>query len=161
MIVLGLNLTDLIAHLANLIVLIFILRLLLYKPISKFLHDREAKLKQAQDKTMIDREAAQKALDEQQKKLADANAEASSLLHQAREQAVKLAQDIDTNAKRDAEALTLKVQHDLENEVRIAKENMQTEMVTTAVEIAGRILKKDITPADNQQIIDDVLNKAG
>ena len=126
------------AQVVNFIVLLFIFKKLLYKPILKVLDERkkkieeslknaeeiEAKLQETNEK--IDKMLA-KALDEGQKIREESKKEASVYLEDVKQNASKLSQEI---IKKGEEAL------------RVEKEKMQTELRVEFSEIVAAALQK-------------------
>ena len=145
---------ELVIHIGNILILFFILRTLVYKPVAKYMDARKAtiegelakaeeakaQLAQFEEKLAQGDEAAKKLADEalaasKQKALASAH----TIVEQAKAQAADI---IDAAGKEAAEERAKLIG------------GMQEEIGDMAVDIAGRILKREVTTADNAAIID-------
>ena len=146
-------------HIINLIILFVFFRFLLFKPVMKFINKRK-------DKVNAELDGAAKAEQESKAKLDQYN----TLLSQADEDGRKAADRIIDDAKKEVESMigAAKTQADellkqaetkREEEIRKAREGLQKESVTLAVDIAGQILQKEMTESEQIDMINRYVDK--
>lgn len=143
-------------------VLVFLILLaVLYKmawgPILKGLQDREGKIKEDLESAERASAEARKKAEEYDRKLAEAQTEARSVIEQARGDAEKVAADLKAQTQREIDAMRERAQAD----IRAAKEQALSEIYAQAAElstqIAGRILRREINADDQRRLVEESL----
>lgn len=154
------DLGDMVFHIVNVIVLFFFLRWLLYKPVVKFLKKREEKFSvQAND--LDNREKNVEELKEKYETLIKGSKEeAADIVKTATTSANSRANDIMANAEREAQAMMLKSQKDIDEKNKQAMIELKADIADMACDLASRILKREINQEDNKKIIDDFFEKS-
>ena len=125
---LNIDIQQILLHMLNFVILFAVLYFLLYKPVKKFIDDREAEYKKAADEAKNKLEQANKALssldDDLAEKRAAAEKERAELLAKAQEQynqkiadAEKKASDMIDNARSEAESIRKKALKDSKNDI--------------------------------------------
>ena len=133
----GLHPSDLLIHIINILVLFVLLRTILFKPVNKFLSERTARI----ENQLKDAETKQaEALE------LKASQEASAIVKDARNQAEELIAEAHEKIAAD------KVQ---------AVAEARTEVALLATEIAARILKREVSVADNKAVAEDFFRDKG
>ncbi len=141
------------------IVVLVVLKKAAWSKILLGLQDRENRIRE--DLETADRSAkqAQQTLSEYEQKLAAANDEVRQIIDQGRSDAAKLA----TQIKDDAQTQITQMRRRAETEIDAAKQQAvdeiyaQTAMLAT--EVAGRILKRQIDPQDQQQLVQETISE--
>jgi len=146
---------DFAIHIVNIVILFLILRVLVYKPVLKFMRGREARianeLKAAAD---MGREAA--ALkDEYGAKLAAAEDDARDILRDGTNKAAAAAEEIVGAAKAEAVKITDEAKELSERERHAAVAGMKDNIADLAVSLAGKILQREVTAEDNRAAVDE------
>lgn len=156
---LGLDLTEFLLHLLNLLVLLVGLTFLLYKPIKKFMNTRS-------EKYLADKEESLKAAaeaEEWKKKRLElikaAEAEAQSVIRDAKKQAGAEAEEIIQKAKKDANDILEKGYNDLNRQKEQMQEELAESVSELAVGIAAQLIKREFKAEDNDALITSVLEK--
>ena len=142
----------------NIIVLFIVLRWVLFKPVSKFLKAREERFNQRAltlDQKETDAEEMRKDYERQ---LAACREEAAAILAQARTQAEKRGEEIVELARQDAKELMRTAQLDIEAERKAARQEIKDEVAELAVDLAGKILRRNANEEDHQRIVRDFLS---
>ena len=155
------NLSDMLFHVVNVVILFFFLRWLLYKPVVKFLKKREEKFSvQANDL-----ETREKDVEEQKNKyealMKGSKEEAAGIIKTSTETANSRANDIIMNAQNEAQAMLLKTQKDIDERKAQAVVELKSDIADMACDLAARILKREINEEDNKGIIDDFFKRVG
>lgn len=114
-----------------------------------------AEIKAAEDA----RKQAAAALERYEKSLAEARAEAQQLIEKTKAEQATLAADL--RAKADAELTQLRerAQRDIEAAKKQAVSEIYTQAATLATDLAGKILKREINPADQRRLVDESLGQ--
>ena len=131
---------DFVLHIINIVVLFLLVRTLAYKPVRKFMREREEKIA-AQ---LAEAEAAQAGVDalkdEYQTGLANAQEERAAILAESRAAAVKDAEEIRAQAHEQAAQILQQAKLDAEQITADVIRSAEAEMAEAAVELAGRVL---------------------
>lgn len=151
---------DIVFHMLNIVVLFVLLRALLYKPVRKFMQERADGIQKQMDEAQRlceENAAVQKTCES---RLAEAEAEASALLAERQRQASELMD----SAAREVEAQAAKRVRQTDENIRRMKREasaaMEVQITEMAIALAGELLKREITAADQQAAIDEFFHKA-
>lgn len=148
------NLVEILIYMINFVVTFFLLYLLLYKPVSRFLGERRERtvnsLKEA-DKT---RKEAEIILQEAQAELASTGEKSRQLSHETIENAALAAEKIIDNAQDEASAMIVRAREQMEAERQVALERAFTDLVFFAGGLASRVLGREVSIEDNWAIVD-------
>lgn len=154
------NLTDLLLHLANLILLYFVLRFLVYKPVKKFMDKRAATYQEQQEAYESAKQQAQVLEAEGEASLAAARKKSAELLQQAEAIAKQQAQQTVGEARQQAEEIISRAQRESEQHRKQAYRELQEDLSDLAVDIASRVVERNVAMDDDERLIDDFLKKA-
>ncbi len=156
---LGIDAGVLIAQLVNFFLLLALLSLVLYRPVTKMLRERSERIaKGLADAEMAEKRAAQAEAD-YQKRLEEARREAQALVAQAREAAEKERQAILARAQTEAQELRARAEEGVERERREALTALQGQVADLAIDAAGRVLGQAVDSAAHRQLVRDFLSK--
>lgn len=148
-------------HILNAVILFFVLKLLLYKPILKFMKKRE---KTFSDKTetmdMREKELAQQKLQYDQM-MSDAQTQAALIITKSNETARDHAKELIDEAKEMSREMVLRARKEIAIEKEQTQLEMKSEIVDMAVQIAEKVLKREVSAEDNKKIIDDFFERVG
>lgn len=127
--------------------------------IARGLDEREAKIKGEIEAAAAARKQAAEALESYQQNLAEARAESQKMLEETRAQQQKLAADL--KAKADAELTEMrdKARRDIEAAKRAALNEIYADAANLATAVAGKILSREVSAADNQRLVEESLNE--
>ena len=93
---------DIVIHIVNIVILFVVLRILLYKPVKKFMQAREDRIK-AREQEVTDAKAAVDEIKKQyEEKLADAQNEAINVIRESTERAAQQGEQIIKEAEEKA-----------------------------------------------------------
>jgi len=155
------NIIDVLLHAANVVVLYVFLRFLLYKPVNRFLKQREVNIeKRISDAEEREAAAIQKNA-EYEELLDKAHAEAADIIKRSSELAKTHSKEIIDAAENQAKDMIERATRDIENKKNQEKENMKREITDMAVLIAGKVLEREVSLHDNKKIIEDFFSKVG
>lgn len=147
-------LIDFIEHILNVLVLFLLLRVFLYRPVSAFMAEREAKHAGERAAIDADRAEAEALRAKYETALADANRAAGDLAAQRVKDADREAQGIREKAEADAQSTLAVARAQAQTERDETLGELREQTAALAVDLAGRILAREITAEDNRKLID-------
>ena len=139
------------------VVLLFVLGKFAWGPIADGLDKREQRIAgeiAAAEKANTD---ARALLADYQRKLASADAEIRQLIDQAKHEAEQAGQQIVARARGEAEAERRRAVADIELATAGALQDLARQSATLAVQLAGKIVRAELTPADHSTLIDEAV----
>lgn len=156
---LGIDVGVLIAQLINFFLLLALLTLVLYRPVTKMLRERSERIaKGLADAEMAAKRAAQ-AEASYQARLEEARREAQAIIAQARENAEKERQAIVARAQSEAQELRARSEQEAERERREALQALQGQVADLAIDAAGRVLGQAVDSAAHRRLVADFLSQ--
>ena len=148
-------------HVLNVIVLFVILRLLLFKPVMKFIKKREHTFADKVDELDLrDKDLIQKKK-EYEFMMDEASNEAASIITNSNEMARDHAREVLDNSKEHARDLVIRAKKEIEAEKVQARLDMKTEIADMAIQIAEKVLEREVSVDDNRKIIDEFFERVG
>jgi len=132
----------------NILVLFFILRALLFKPVSKFLRERSQKIKDDIDKAEKDKRDAKQLLEQYEKKLEAAETESDGIIRTAREHAEEEAERIRAEGRAEAARIIAAARAQAESERQAALAVFRAQAAALVVNAAGKLLRRELSGED-------------
>lgn len=157
----SINPATIVFTLINLLIIFLIFRFLLYKPVCKMLDKRKEMAASEIDEARKAKETAQKAEEEYTARLADAKAEASEIMKQATLRAQKREEEIVGEANKKAAEIRTKAEESIERDKQRALNEIKNEISEIVVLAAGKVVEKEISASDNEEIISKFLEEVG
>ena len=150
-----------IATIINLFIQMFLIKKFLFKPINDILEKR----KNLADKTIREaREAKEEAdslKDQYEDSLTSAHAEAAQIVSDAQKEAQNKADALVKEAQEEVAGIKARAAADIEQEKKKAVNEAKDEIGSLAMDIAGKVVEKEINEADHKKLIEDFINKVG
>jgi F-type H+-transporting ATPase subunit b len=138
---LGLNVPGLIWHTINFIVLLFLLRLVLFKPVVGMLDARTKRVRESMEQADAARRAAEQAEADRQALLAETRREAEAIRARADQQAKRILSDAEARAQERQQQILEQAEttaHQIEARVMAQVRAQLADLVVTAVERVTR-----------------------
>ena len=135
----------------NIAVLFFLLRFLLFKPVTKFMADRAKRVQDSIDQSEKDKTLAKAMLAKYEDQLRTADAEAKAIIDSAKEHAREEAEKIIAESKASAETAMEKARGQIQTERQVAMAAFREEAAVLVTAASGRLLDREINTADNQR----------
>ena len=150
-----------VAQICNLIIQLFIFKKLLLNPVKKVIAERKAKAdSQIADAQKLRTEAEEmKAAYEQN--LQNARAEANQIVASAQKTAAARTEEMLGEARAQAAALKQKAEADIAQERKKAVNEVKDEIGGMAMEIASKVVEREIREQDHQDLIDEFIKNVG
>ena len=150
-----------IAQICNLMIQLFIFKKLLLNPVKKVIAERKAKAdSQIADAEKLRTEAeAMKA--EYEQNLQNARAEANQIVAAAQKTATARSEELLGEARAQAAALKQKAEADIAQGRKKAVNEVKDEIGGMAMEIASKVVEREIKEKDHQDLIDEFIKNVG
>ena len=149
------------AQICNLMIQPFIFKKFLLNPVKNVIAERKAKAdSQIADATKLRTEAeAMKA--EYEQNLQNARAEANEIVANAQKTATARGDEIVGEARAQAAALKQKAEADIAQERKKAVNEVKDEIGGIAMEIASKVVEREIREEDHRDLIDEFIKNVG
>ena len=149
------------AQFCNLMIQLVIFKKLLLNPVKKVIAERKAKAdSQIADAEKLRTEAeAMKA--EYEQNLQNARTEANQIVAAAQKTAAARSEELLGEARAQAAALKQKAEADIAQERKKAVNEVKDEIGGMAMEIASKVVEREIKEADHQDLIDEFIKNVG
>ena len=149
------------AQICNLMIQLVIFKKLLLNPVKKVIAGRKAKAdSQIADAEKLRTEAeAMKA--EYEQNLQNARTEANQIVAAAQKTAAARSEELLGEARAQAAALKQKAEADIAQERKKAVNEVKDEIGGMAMEIASKVVEREIKEADHQDLIDEFIKNVG
>ena len=143
----------------NIAFLCVILRLILFKPVTKFMADRTKQIQDSIEQTEKDKSQVKAMLAKLQAQYQTAEDEAEAILRTAREHAQQEAEKIIAESRVSAEEILANARKQLETERQAAFGLFRMEAAALVVAAAERMVGREIKNKDNTQYADMILRE--
>ena len=149
------------AQICNLMIQLVIFKKLLLNPVKKVIAERKAKAdSQIADAEKLRTEAeAMKA--EYEQNLQNARTEANQIVASAQKTAAARSEELLGEARAQAAALKQKAEANIAQERKKAVNEVKDEIGGMAMEIASKVVEREIKEADHQDLIDEFIKNVG
>ena len=153
------NLVTFVATIINIGILFFLLRLILFKPVSKFMAARSKKIEDTINQTEKDKNQAKQLLEQYETQLKNAEAEADKIIRQAQDSAKAEVLRIIDEGKQNAEAIRLSARKQMEAEHEAALAKFRTEAAVLIMAASSRLLGRELQSDDNRRYVNMLMEE--
>lgn len=143
----------------DLLIVMGVLYLLLYKPLGKILAEREAKIEGSLQDAQAAKEKAEKLLKEYEDRLAGARSEAQAIIERATRLGEEMREEILRKAREEASRTLEAARAEIAGEKARALAAIRDEAAGLAVLVAQKILERSLTPEDQERLLKESLPK--
>jgi F-type H+-transporting ATPase subunit b len=154
---LGINLPQLIAQIVNFAILLFVLRLVAYKPILRMLDERKRRINEGLNAAEIARAEAAQAQANIQAQLDVARREGQDIVANAQQIAARIQVDAREESARDREAALQRARAEIQLERDRAIAELRGEFADITVSAAEKVIGQSLDQQAHQRIIDEAL----
>ena len=147
------------AQICNLMIQLVIFKKFLLKPIKQVIADRKAKAEIADAQKLRTEAEAMKA--EYEQNLQNARTEANQIVATAQKTATARSEEIVGEARAQAAALKQKAEADIAQERKKAVNEVKDEIGGIAMEIASKVVEREISEKDHKDLIDEFIKNVG
>ena len=150
-----------VAQICNLFIQMYLIKRFLFKPVNEMLEKRRA-LADAQIREAEQAKADADAIKtEYEQNMKEAKERANEILTTAQKTAALQSEEMLKEAASQAAALKSKAESDIAQEKRKAVNEIKDEIGGMAVEIAGKVIEREISEEDHTKLIDEFIANVG
>ena len=146
-----------IAQILNLFIQAYLIKRFLFKPINEVLKKRQ----EAADKDIQEakkaKEAAEAVKTAYETSMSDARGEANRIIEDAKKDANLRAEELIKEAEQHASSIKAKAEEDIRLERKKALNEVKDEIGSIAMDIAGKVVEKEIHEDEHKALIDEFL----
>ena len=154
-----LSTNEIVVQVINFLLLLFILRLFLWKRVLKLLDDRKARISDELNKIEEAKKTVEALKSEYQTKLNSIEEIARVSVNQAKQVAREVAEQIRVKANTDADKIIESARQEIQFEVAKAKEELKDQIVDLTIRAAENLISERLTEEDDIKIVEDFINQ--
>lgn len=140
------------------LIVLFILRVFAWKPILQALKNRETSIDEALSSAEKAREEMQRLQADNKRIIDDAKKERDEIMREAREMKEQIIKEAKEQAGREADKLIESARTSIESEKAQAINEIKSNVISLSVEIAEKILGKELKETDeHEELVDSLL----
>lgn len=150
-----------IAQICNLFIQMYLIKRFLFKPINNILEKRKAMADAEIQNAVQAKEEAHAMKAEYEQNMQEAKNKANEILVSAQKTAAIQSEEMLKEATAQAAALKAKAESDIAQEKRKAVNEIKGEIGGMAMEIAGKVIEREICEEDHEKLIDEFISNVG
>ena len=158
-IIMDLHPVDILINIINIAVLFLLLRIILWKPIYRFLTDRADNVRKELDdaeKTLLDADSLKQ---EYAENLAGIESRGRDMMRESQIKASEEAEEILSEAREKSKTMIVEARERIAEEKERAIDNARREIAQLATDMASRILKREVMPDDSIGAVEDFFSE--
>jgi len=148
-------------QICNLLITIWIVKKLLYKPVMNVLAKRQEEVDNIYSDADKAKNDAVDMKNQYTEKLSHAREEADTIVRTAVQNAERKGEEIVSQAKDQAVYMKQKAEMEIEQEKRKAFADVKSEISGIAVDIASKVVSREIDEKDHVQLVEDFIKNVG
>jgi F-type H+-transporting ATPase subunit b len=139
--------------------LLWLLKKFAWVPLLKALEERRASIEKSVEDAKKATAELQRVQEESARLLSEARAEAAGIVTRSRADADRFREEMRKKAAEDARVIVKNAEKEIQLETARAVAQLRTEAVDLSVAIASKLLRKNISAADNDALIQDAIGQ--
>lgn len=130
-----------------------------WKPVLSVLQEREKTIRESLEHAKRERVEAEVLLAKYTKQIEAARTEASKIVDAGRRNAEEVARKVQDDARKEAGEMVNRALREIQLATDTAKEEVYDLAAELAVDVAGRIIRKKLSPEDHQELVRESLER--
>lgn len=151
------NLGNAIWTLVIFLALLYVLGKFAWGPLLQGLQGREQFIRESLQQAKTERDEAHALLEKYEARLAEARGEVEEILDEARRDASVVRQREDQKAREEAEKMIARAKREIDIATETAVKDLYARASRLSVEVARKILQRELQPEDHARLIDDAV----
>ncbi len=156
---LGINLPYLLSFMLSFFLLLTLLTFVLYKPMTKTLDERAAKIKESLEKAEQIRQESVRAEESVKAQIEAGRKEGQAIIALAQQNAERVKEEAKAEARKEAEAVMLKAQAQIESDREDSFNKLRREFADLAVLAAEKVIEQSLDKKAHEKLIEKVLEE--
>jgi F-type H+-transporting ATPase subunit b len=145
----------------NFILLLFILKRFLIKPVNKIMDDRQNGIKMSIKKAKDDEEKAEISKKEKEQLLHDSKIKGREIVEEYKVNAQKISQEIIDEAKKESIIIMERSRIEIEREKQKAESEVRKQVIDLSLILSEKALEQHIDENEHRRLIEDFIFKVG
>lgn len=141
------------------LVLLALLAKYAWGPLLAALEGRQQAIRKALDDAQLAKQELERLEQESAAIIRKARAESEVIIAQTRADADRLREELRAKARAEADGIVRSAERQIQLETLRAVQQIRTEAVELSIQIASKIIQRNITKEDNMRLIDDALKQ--
>ena len=158
---LGINLPSLMWHTFNFLLLVALLTRFLYRPVTRMLDERSARIKESMERAEAIKEQLVRTSEETRRQLEEARMQGQAIVDQASQIAERMKAQARAEAQSEAEKIVARARAEIEHERRQAVVELRREMADLVVAAAGKVIGQSLDDRAQYRLIEEFLRSNG
>lgn len=152
---------TLIAQILNLFLQMYLIKRFLFKPINEIIEKRRKMATEELDSARVLNEEAEALKYEYEANIAEAKEKANEIIASANRSALSRSDEIIAEANKEATAIKNKAEADILQERKKAINDIKNEIGSMAVDIAGKVIEREVNADDHEKLINEFIENVG
>lgn len=157
----GVNFWTCLFTLVNLFILYKFMKKLLFKPVQNMIDSRQKEIDDLYADAGRSKAEAEALKTQYEGQLSEANAERERILKAAHQRALQQQETMLREAQEQAARTLKRADEQIELEKKQARNELKNEVSDMALQIAGAVLARDVKPAEHEALIDSFIDGLG
>jgi len=147
------------AQIVNFLIIFYLLKKFLYKPVLGMLKKREDKIQEGLKQAEESRVMLEKTLEEEKKILGKAQETAKQIIEESRSQATEVSQKIEEDTKKQAERILLEAKEQIDQESKNTEKRLSEQVSELAESMLSKSLEGFLGEKEQKQIATKVIKQ--
>ncbi len=152
------NITTLVVQLLATGVMLLIFKKFLWKPVQDYFAKRAEYIESTMTDAATMKDEAKKFVEESEKQARDAAVQYQTIVNKAKDDANVIKQNIIDEANQAAKAKMEQANREIEYQKEAAKAEIREEIVNVAIDVATKVMEKEIDTDTNRAMIDEFVD---
>jgi len=147
------------AQIINFLVVLFLLKKFLYKPVFRLLQKRQEEIKEGIRKSEEAEKRLEKVLIQEKNILKNANTSAKEIIDEATSESIEISKQIQDSAKKQADRIIEQAKFQIEREAKETEKRLVENVSSLSVKFLEKALEKMFTKQQQEEVIKTALKK--
>ena len=157
---LGINWHGLLGQFISFGILLAVLLIFAYRPITRMLDERRQRIQESMEQAEYVKEQTAKTEKLVQEQLAEARRQGQDVIAQAEQIGERLKEEARQQARQDAEAIVARAQSEIQAQNEEAIARLRQEFVDVAIQAAEKVINKALDKETHRQLIEETLKES-
>lgn len=149
----------LVSQIVAFLILLWVMKAFMFGPIGRILEERRSNIQTQLEQIDQDRQDMTRLKGEYESRLSDIEAEARKKIQEAINRGNELGEHVQEEARKKADQMLQKAHEALEYEKNRATLEMRTQITELALDMASRLIHKELNPELHKELIDKFINE--
>ena len=155
------HIPTIIATIINFIILLFILKFFLLKPVNKIMNDRQDGINMSINKAKDDEEKAEISRKEKDRLLHEAKVKGREIVEEYKISAQNISQEIIDEAKKESILIMERSRIEIEREKQKSESEIKKQVIDLSLMLSEKALEQIIDEKEHKRLIEDFIIKVG